>query len=360
MSSYTTGELAKQCGVSVRTVQFYDGRGLLHPSALSEGGRQHGGAGSGACSSSACSSPWGCPWTASGAFWKAPGPSRSSCSCWRSNPPGWTGRSGKAAGDRRRPGRAGEHPRRAHRFGGIHSGRRDHDATNPISAPHPRHFAGGRHRHGRVGTRPAAALDPPGAVAALCGGNAPGAPVRLAALPVLPAADGLRLPVLRETFSLSSRELFFSRHAPDGNSAAPAAARPTGAARRPPPIRPRRSPRSEGASRRTPGSSLRRLPRQRLAADVPAPPRAEGAAGLPGSLRSSEQFKRPPHGEIHAGVILLIYRGGLRRREGFSCAGTPSCRPAAPASPAGRPDRAPPADPGPAPAAARSPADPAE
>jgi DNA-binding transcriptional MerR regulator/DNA-directed RNA polymerase subunit RPC12/RpoP len=40
MSSYTTGELAKQCGVSVRTVQFYDGRGLLHPSALSEGGRR--------------------------------------------------------------------------------------------------------------------------------------------------------------------------------------------------------------------------------------------------------------------------------------------------------------------------------
>lgn len=37
---YTTGELAKLCGVSVRTVQYYDGRGLLVPSVLSEGGRR--------------------------------------------------------------------------------------------------------------------------------------------------------------------------------------------------------------------------------------------------------------------------------------------------------------------------------
>ena len=40
MSQYTTGELAKLCGVTVRTVQYYDTRGLLAPSALSEGGRR--------------------------------------------------------------------------------------------------------------------------------------------------------------------------------------------------------------------------------------------------------------------------------------------------------------------------------
>lgn len=40
MSDYTTGELARLCGVSVRTVQFYDARGLLHPSEVSEGGRR--------------------------------------------------------------------------------------------------------------------------------------------------------------------------------------------------------------------------------------------------------------------------------------------------------------------------------
>lgn len=40
MSLYTTGELAKLCGVSVRTVQYYDTRGLLMPSELSEGGRR--------------------------------------------------------------------------------------------------------------------------------------------------------------------------------------------------------------------------------------------------------------------------------------------------------------------------------
>lgn len=40
MSDYTTGELARLCGVTVRTVQFYDARGLLHPSDLSEGGRR--------------------------------------------------------------------------------------------------------------------------------------------------------------------------------------------------------------------------------------------------------------------------------------------------------------------------------
>ena len=40
MSKYTTGEIAKLCGVSVRTVQYYDDRGVLVPSELSEGGRR--------------------------------------------------------------------------------------------------------------------------------------------------------------------------------------------------------------------------------------------------------------------------------------------------------------------------------
>ena len=40
MSKYTTGEIAKLCGVSVRTVQYYDNRGILIPSELSEGGRR--------------------------------------------------------------------------------------------------------------------------------------------------------------------------------------------------------------------------------------------------------------------------------------------------------------------------------
>lgn len=40
MSKYTTGELAKLCGVTVRTVQYYDTRGILIPSQLSEGGRR--------------------------------------------------------------------------------------------------------------------------------------------------------------------------------------------------------------------------------------------------------------------------------------------------------------------------------
>lgn len=40
MSRYTTGELARLCGVSVRTVQYYDTRGILIPSELSEGGRR--------------------------------------------------------------------------------------------------------------------------------------------------------------------------------------------------------------------------------------------------------------------------------------------------------------------------------
>ena len=40
MSMYTTGEIAKLCGVTVRTVQYYDSRSILVPSQLSEGGRR--------------------------------------------------------------------------------------------------------------------------------------------------------------------------------------------------------------------------------------------------------------------------------------------------------------------------------
>ena len=40
MSKYTTGEIAKLCGVTVRTVQYYDTRGILIPAELSEGGRR--------------------------------------------------------------------------------------------------------------------------------------------------------------------------------------------------------------------------------------------------------------------------------------------------------------------------------
>ena len=40
MSKYTTGELARLCGVSVRTVQYYDSRNILVPSKLTDGGRR--------------------------------------------------------------------------------------------------------------------------------------------------------------------------------------------------------------------------------------------------------------------------------------------------------------------------------
>lgn len=40
MTKYTTGELAKLCGITVRTVQYYDTRGILVPTQLSEGGRR--------------------------------------------------------------------------------------------------------------------------------------------------------------------------------------------------------------------------------------------------------------------------------------------------------------------------------
>ena len=38
--TYSTGELAEACGVSVRTVQYYDEKGLLPPAATSDGGRR--------------------------------------------------------------------------------------------------------------------------------------------------------------------------------------------------------------------------------------------------------------------------------------------------------------------------------
>lgn len=40
MSKYTTGEIAKLCGVSVRTIQYYDTRNILVPSEVSQGGRR--------------------------------------------------------------------------------------------------------------------------------------------------------------------------------------------------------------------------------------------------------------------------------------------------------------------------------
>ena len=40
MPKYTTGEIAKLCGVTVRTVQYYDTRGILIHSELTDGGRR--------------------------------------------------------------------------------------------------------------------------------------------------------------------------------------------------------------------------------------------------------------------------------------------------------------------------------
>lgn len=40
MSLYTTGEAAKLCEVTVRTIQYYDKENIVHPSQLSEGGRR--------------------------------------------------------------------------------------------------------------------------------------------------------------------------------------------------------------------------------------------------------------------------------------------------------------------------------
>lgn len=41
MSKYTTGEIASLCGVTVRTIQYYDSRGILKPDQHSECGH-HG------------------------------------------------------------------------------------------------------------------------------------------------------------------------------------------------------------------------------------------------------------------------------------------------------------------------------
>jgi len=40
VSHYATGDMARLCNVSVRTVQFYDEKGLLNPTGLTEGGRR--------------------------------------------------------------------------------------------------------------------------------------------------------------------------------------------------------------------------------------------------------------------------------------------------------------------------------
>ena len=40
MSLYTTGEAAKICNVTVRTIQYYDKEGIIHPSEISDGGRR--------------------------------------------------------------------------------------------------------------------------------------------------------------------------------------------------------------------------------------------------------------------------------------------------------------------------------
>lgn len=38
--TFTTGEAAKMCNVSVRTVQYYDKEGIVKPLELAEGGRR--------------------------------------------------------------------------------------------------------------------------------------------------------------------------------------------------------------------------------------------------------------------------------------------------------------------------------
>ncbi|MDK7302981.1 MerR family transcriptional regulator [Aerococcus urinae] len=40
VATYTSGELAKLAGVTVRTVQYYHKRGLVLPTSISEGGRR--------------------------------------------------------------------------------------------------------------------------------------------------------------------------------------------------------------------------------------------------------------------------------------------------------------------------------
>ena len=38
--AFTTGELAQVCSTTVRTVQYYDSKGLLSPTERTEGGRR--------------------------------------------------------------------------------------------------------------------------------------------------------------------------------------------------------------------------------------------------------------------------------------------------------------------------------
>lgn len=40
MSKYTTGEIAKLCGVSVRTVQYYDTRNILNTQRVNRGRKE--------------------------------------------------------------------------------------------------------------------------------------------------------------------------------------------------------------------------------------------------------------------------------------------------------------------------------
>ncbi|KFI98889.1 MerR family transcriptional regulator [Bifidobacterium subtile] len=40
LTRYTTGDIARMCSVSVRTVQYYDQRGILRPAEVSDGGRR--------------------------------------------------------------------------------------------------------------------------------------------------------------------------------------------------------------------------------------------------------------------------------------------------------------------------------
>lgn len=41
MSTYTTGELADLCHVTVRTIQYYDHKGILKPAGITEGSRRY-------------------------------------------------------------------------------------------------------------------------------------------------------------------------------------------------------------------------------------------------------------------------------------------------------------------------------
>ncbi|EHJ08196.1 MerR family DNA-binding transcriptional regulator [Staphylococcus simiae] len=41
MSTYTTGELADLCHVTVRTIQYYDRKELLKPAGKTEGNRRY-------------------------------------------------------------------------------------------------------------------------------------------------------------------------------------------------------------------------------------------------------------------------------------------------------------------------------